>query len=148
MATSVRSGSIARRAVGGHRAAEGARERVGGQLGGVELARAQAAERVGDRVRAHARGVEDARAAHELDRRAARRDGGAAARGLEAGVDHAVALDGDADAHEVAARGAAGRAVMRGDAAAADRMTQVLLEALVGHPASVGRAVRADQSLA
>ena len=98
---------------------------------------------------AHARGVEDARAAHELDRGAAGRERRAAARRLEAGVGHAVAVDGDADAHEVAARGAAGGAVMRrGHVAAADGMAQVLLEALVGHPASVGRAVASISSLA
>ena len=57
----------------------------------------------------------------------------AAARRLEAGVGHAVAVDGDADAHEIAARGAAGGAVMAGHAAAADGVAQVLLEALVGH---------------
>ena len=33
-------------------------QRVGRQVGGVELARAEPAELVGDRVRAHARGVE------------------------------------------------------------------------------------------
>jgi hypothetical protein len=98
-------------------------------------------------MRPDARGVEDALAAHEVDGRAARRDDRATARSLEAGVDHAVALDGDADAHEVTAGGPAGRAVVRGDAAQADRVKEVLLEALVGHPASVGRAA-ADQSLA
>jgi hypothetical protein len=37
--------------IGGHRPAEGARKRVGGELGGVELAGAQAAQGIGDRVR-------------------------------------------------------------------------------------------------
>ena len=130
-------------AVGGHRPPQGARERVGGELGRVELPGTQSAQRVGDGVRADARRLEDARPAHELDGGAARGDGRAAARRLEAGVGHAVAVDGDADAHEIAARGAAGRAVMDGDAAAADRVQEVLFEALVGHPASVGRALGA-----
>ena len=90
---------IDRRRVGGlgirHRAPERARERVGGELGRVELSGAQAAEGVGDRVGADARGVEDAGAAHELDGGAARGDGRAAARRLEAGVGHAVAVDRD-----------------------------------------------------
>jgi hypothetical protein len=131
-----------RRAVGGHRAAQGPRQRLGRQLGGVELAGAQPAQRVGDRVRADARGVEHGRPAHQLDGGAPCRDGRTAARRLEAGLGDAVALDRHADAHEIAAGGAAGRAVMDGDAAAADRVQQVLLEALVGHPASVGRALR------
>ena len=92
-------------------------------------------------MRADARGGEDVRPAHELYGSAGRRERRAAARRLEAGVRDTIAVDLDADAHEIAAQRAAGGGVMAGHAAAADGMAQVLLEALVGHPASVGRAV-------
>ena len=73
----------------------------------------------------------------ERDRRAAGRDGRAAAGRFEARVADRAALDADRDdAHEVAARRAARRPRAegaRGLAAAADGMAQVLREALVGH---------------
>ena len=62
---------------------------------------------------ADARGVEEPGALGELDRRAGRGDRRAAAGRLEPAARDAVALDRDGDAHEVAARGAAGRAVRR-----------------------------------
>ena len=131
------------RCVGGDRRAERARERVGGQLGGVELARAQAAERGGDRVRADARGVEHApRRARARRRRCPprrrRRSPTPRSRRRPRGRPATATPMRTRSPH--AAPPAAPS--WRGDAAAADRMAQVLLEALVGHPASVGRARR------
>src|SRR5262249_38479864 len=59
----------------------------------------------------------------------------AAARRLEARVDDRLALDAQVDAHDVAADRAAGAAGMavRDRVAAADRLIQMLGEALVGH---------------
>ena len=83
---------VERRAVA-RRRAQRAGERVGGEVGGVQLADAQPAE-LGRHLRAaDARGLEQRRAADELDRRAGRGDRRAAARGLEARVGDAVALD-------------------------------------------------------
>ena len=71
-------------------------QRIGGQVGGVELARREPAELGGDGVGADARGLQQRLA---LDERDGGRAGGgerAAARGLEAGGGDAVALDADA----------------------------------------------------
>ena len=75
----------------------------------------------------------------ERDRGAGGGDGRAAALGVEAGVGDAVAVDGEVDAHEVAAGRAAGRRRVRagGHVSAPAREAQMLLEALVGHPAGV-----------
>jgi hypothetical protein len=93
--------------------AERAVQRVGGELGGVQLARAQPAELVGDRVGADPRGVEQRGAADELDRCAGRGDRRAAAAGLEPRVGDDAALDAHRQADEVATRRPAGRAVTR-----------------------------------
>ena len=99
IATSVRARDRAPRrpATPRDRGAERDVQRVGGQLGGVELARREPAQLGGDLPRADPRGVEHARAAHQLDRRRARRDRRAAARGLEARVDDAVAVEREVD---------------------------------------------------
>ena len=135
IATSVRLGAAAS-APPARTATPSARcMRIGHEIGGVQLARAQAAERGRDLRRADPRRVEQPGALDELDRGAARGEHRAAARGLEARRAHALAVDGEREAHEVAAGGAPGRAVRRaGDrAAAAARVRQVILEALVGH---------------
>ena len=137
MATSVRSAAAGSVGPRRDRGAERPRQGVGRQVGGVELARAQAAQLGGDRGAADAGGVQDARAADQLDRGAGGGDRRAAAARLEARVRDAVALDGDREPHEVAAGGAAGRAVegARGLVAAPARVAQVVGEALVGHRA-------------
>ena len=88
-----RSARAARRPAA--RRAERAVQRVGRQVGGVELAGAQPAELGGDRRAAHARRLEERRAAHELDRGARGGDRRPAARGLEPGVGDPVAVDRD-----------------------------------------------------
>ena len=131
------------RALGARRAAAPRRrggaqravQRVGGQVGGVELAGRQPAELGGDRVRADARRVEHVRA---LDERHRRRAGGGhrpAAGGLEAGGGHPLAVDPQRDADQVAAGGAAGAAVVRAGRARAapGGMLEVLAEGLHEH---------------
>ena len=120
------------RRVGARRGAERAVQRVGGQVGGVELAGRQPAQLGGDLVRADACRVEHVRA---LDQRHDRRAGGghgAAARGLEAGGGHALAVDPQRDADEVTAGGAAGAAVVSAGRARAapGGMLEVLAEGL------------------
>ena len=112
--------------------AERAVQRVGRQVRGVELARRQAAELGGDLVRADARGVEHGGALDQRDGGRAGRDRRAAAGGLEARPSHAVAIDAQRDAYQVAAGGAAGAAVMRARRAqaASGGMLEVLAEAL------------------
>src|SRR5579875_2933981 len=94
--------------------AERAVQRVGGELRGVLLGGAQPAELGGDVARADARCVEQRGAAHETHGGAAGCDRRAAAARVEARVGDAPVLavggERDRDAHEVAARGAAGRA--------------------------------------
>ena len=87
-------------------------ERVGGQVGGVELARRQPAELGGDGVRAHARGVEHVRVLDQRDGGRAGRRHRPAAGGLEARAHHPLAVDGEREADQVAAGGAARGAVM------------------------------------
>ena len=70
-------------------------ERIGCELGGVELAGAEAAKLGRDLTGTHARRFEDRPAAHERHRGATRGERGAAALALEAGVEHGVALDGE-----------------------------------------------------
>jgi hypothetical protein len=107
-------------------------QRVGRQVGGMELARRQPTELVGDRGRAHPRRVEHVRA---VDERHGRRAGGghrAAAGGVEPRGRHALALDLHGHPDQVAARGAAGRAVegVRRTQAAPGGMLEVLAEGL------------------
>ena len=123
------------RRVGASGGAERAVQRVGRQVGGVELARRQAAQLGGDRVRAHARGVEHVRAVDQRDGGRAGRRHRPAAGGLEARGDHALAVDAQRDADQVAAGGAAGAAVVRAGRADAQPggMLEVLAEGLHEH---------------
>ena len=77
------------------------------------LAGIEPAERRGDVVGRDPRGVEEGRALHQLDDRAARGARGAAALGVEARLDDPVALHAHGHPHEVAAGRAAGRAGVR-----------------------------------
>jgi hypothetical protein len=79
--------------VGARGEAERAVERVGRELGGVQLARRQPAQLGGDRVGADAGGGEQVRALDERDGGGARGGHGTAARGLEAGRGDAPARD-------------------------------------------------------
>ncbi len=107
-------------------------QRVGGEIGCVELARRQAAELGGDRVRPHARGVEQVRAVDERDGGRAGRRHRPAAGGLEARATNELAVDGEREADQVAAGGAAGAAVVRAGWADAQPggMLEVLAEGL------------------
>jgi hypothetical protein len=84
-------------------------ERVGGELGGVELARAEAPELGCNLAHPDPRDVEDWMSAHERDSGAPGGEGSAAPLAVEAGVEHSVTRDRDADTEAVAARRAAGR---------------------------------------
>ena len=134
------------RRAGARGGAERAVQRVGGQLGGVQLAGREPAELGGDRVRADARGVEQARALDERDRGRAGGGRGAAARGLEAGRGDAAALDPQRDRDEVAAGGAAGGS--DGGAGGLDalplRKLKMLGEAFGAHAPSLGRRPRSS----
>ena len=142
IATSVRRSSSGTAASGPRGEPERAVQRVGGQVGRVQLARREPAELAGDRARPDARGVEHRRARHERDDRRARGDHRAAARGLEAGLGHPRAVDPDPDGHEVAARGAAGGSheSAGGHVPLPLREIQMLGEALGAHAPSVGAA--------
>jgi hypothetical protein len=74
--------------------------------------------------------VDERRVLDQLDHPAARRPRGAAALGVESGLDHALALDSDGDAHEVSAGGTAGRARVRpaGQRSSSARGAEVVLE--------------------
>ena len=113
---------------------------VGGEFGRVELGVAQPAQLGRDLGGAETRGVEQARATHQLDRGAAGRHRRAATARVETGVEDlpvgtvARHLDGDAD--QIAARGAPGcaRARVLGRVAASERIFHVLSQRLDGHP--------------
>ena len=79
IATSVRSRDRRAIAASARRRAERAVQRVRGQVGGVQLARREPAELLGDLARADARGVEQRLALDERDDRRARRGQRAAA---------------------------------------------------------------------
>ena len=134
MATSVRFGLSRDRGVGGRRA-ERAVQRVRGQIGGVQLARREPAELLGDLAHAHARGVEQRLALDQRDGRRAGRQHRAAARRVEARGGDAVAVDLHGDPDQVPAHGASGVAVMapgQHDAAPVGR-GEVFGEALAIH---------------
>ena len=120
---------------------EGAVQRVGREVGGVQLAGAQPAQLGRDDPCADAGGVEDVGAVDELDRRGRRGLRGAAARRVEGGLRDAVPLHAEGDPDEVAAGGATRRPVVRAGRrrTTVARMAQVILEALV-HAPSLGRA--------
>ncbi len=93
------------RACGG---AERAVQRVGGELGGVALGRAEAAELGGDLLGTDARGVQQGAVAQQRDHGAAGRDRGAAAGGVEACVGQPpVRVERKRDADQIAAGGSA-----------------------------------------
>ena len=113
-----------------HRGPERAGERVGGDLGGVQLAGAETAELGRDLRRADARRVEDRAAAHERHRGAAGGGRRAAAVRVEAGVGDPVAVDAQRQRDLIAARAAAdgrGERVIGPPAVALGR-GQVMLE--------------------
>ena len=123
------------RRIGAGGGAERAVQRVGDQVGGVELARRQAAELGGDGLRAHARGVEHVRAVEQRDRGRAGRRHRPAAGSLEARAHHPLAFDGEREADQVTARGAPRGAVVRAGRADAQPggMLEVLAEGLHEH---------------
>ena len=110
-------------------------QRVGREVGGVQLAGAETAERGGDLWRADPRGVEQSGALDELDGGARRGDHRPAAGGLESRRADALPLDREREAHEIATGGAPCNPVrgVADRAAAAAGAQQVILEALVGH---------------
>ena len=88
-------------------------QRVRGQVGGVELRGAEAAELGRDRARPDSRRLEHIDVPGQLDDGAPRRRGGAAPLGVESDVAHAVAGDGQEDLDPVTARGSARGAAER-----------------------------------
>ena len=141
IATSVRRGSARQRAAGGHRRAERDVQRVGGQVGGVQLAGREPAELRRDLRRADPRGVEH-RARRATSATTAEPAATAAPQpdASKPGVGDAVAVDAQVDPDEVAAGGAAGRAGerRRGRVAAPAGELQMLREGLGVHAPSVG----------
>ena len=126
------------------RRAERAVQRVGGEVGRVQLARREAAELTGDGGGGDARRGEQRRARDERDGRRAGRRQRTAALGVEAGGADPIPVDAHRDADEVAADRAAGGAVAGavGPLAQARGRGEVLREAL--HAASVGAGVSAS----
>ena len=118
--------------------AERAVQRVGGEVGRVELADAQAAELGGDRGAVDAGRLQQRRTLDELDRRARRGDRRAAAGGLESGVADPVLLDRHAQVDEVAAGRSAGHAGVPagGLVRTPAGVTQVFCKSLVRHSQS------------
>ena len=86
--------------------AERAGERVGGELGGVELAWAETAQLLGDLPRADTRHLQDFAAARERHGCAAGRGRRAATLRLEAGIGDPVGSHADGELDPVAARSA------------------------------------------
>ena len=130
MATSVRPGVGSESRVGANGGAEGAVQGIRGELGGVMLGRAQAAELGGDRLRPDSSAVEDGPPAHQRHRGASGGESRPAPARVEGRRDHALCLHGHRQAHQVPARRAARRAAVpaRGLRAPADRVVQVRLE--------------------
>ena len=97
IATSVRAPSTggASLAPAPGRRAEGPCERVGGELGGMDLGRAEAAEFLGDRRRPDPRRVQQVHTADERHRRAPGRRRGATPVGVEPGVGDPFAVGGE-----------------------------------------------------
>ena len=117
------------------RPAERLVERVGGEVGGVELARGEPAERRGDLRGADPGDVQDGGSLDELDHGAARGDRGAAAARGEPHAFHPIALHGERDRDQVAADGAAGDPLVGvfGERVTVPREGEMVGEALVGH---------------
>ena len=92
--------------------AQRAVQRVRGEIRRVQLARREPAELLDDRARPDPRGVEQQLTLDQRHDRRAGRGQRAAARGVEPGLDDAVALDADRDADQVTADRTAGGAVM------------------------------------
>ena len=136
IATSVPPGvARGRRGVGGDRGAERAVQRVDDELGGVELAGVQAADPVGHRGDGDAGGVPHGRALEQLAGDGAADRQRTAALGDEARGGDPVAPHGDDHAHEVAAGGPAGDAVvsLERELREPDGRAQVLLVAPISH---------------
>ena len=130
------TGSGRQRACSRTAAAERPRQRVGGELGGVQLARAQPAELGGDLGGPDPSGLEQRPAAHERDGGAPGGGRCATARRLEARVGYGFAVDADREPHPVAARAAADghRNGAGRQAIVALRRGQVVLEGEAVHP--------------
>ena len=106
-AGSRRLGCVGHEGAFAHGGAERPRERVGGQLGRVQLARAETAELVGDLLGPDPRRLEDRASPRERYRRAPGGGAGTASAGVEPGVGDPVALDADRELDLIAAREAA-----------------------------------------
>ena len=96
----------------------------------MALRRDQPSKGLGHVVGREAGRPQEGAALHQLDHGAPGRPHGAAAVGVEAGLDHDLALHADGHADEVAASGTTGRPGMRpvGQRAQASRRAQVVLE--------------------
>jgi hypothetical protein len=88
-------------------------EGVGRKFGSVPLPRHQAAKLVRHLVRVQTTGIEERLSLDALHDGAGGGREGAASVGIEARLDHTIALDLHRDAHQIAARGATGGAGVR-----------------------------------
>ena len=111
-----------------------------GKIASVEFARAQPAEFLRQGRRADSRDLQNRLTQRQRYGGTAGRDRCAAAFGVEARVDDAIALDDKRDPHEVATRGPAGTGAgrVRRCSAAADRVVQMFFKALVWHDPTKG----------
>ena len=119
-----------------HRETQGPRQRVRGQLRRVQFSGTEPAELARDRADADRGRVEHRAVLRERHRRAAGRSGGPATTRLEARMLHAAFAHADGHADFITARPASGRSrePIRGQASAALRRGQMMLEREGVHP--------------
>lgn len=121
--------------VGCNRATERAGQRVGSQLGGVNLAGAQPSELSADIGRAYLRCIQHRYAINKFDGGACCSAGSAATRRRKGRFDDPRALNSDCDPYEVAAGCAPGHAAVRAwrHISLPARVAQMVLKTLVSH---------------
>jgi hypothetical protein len=120
---------------GGDGAAESPGQRVGRQLGGVDLPGAKATQRRGNVGCPNLRRLQHGRAGNQTNRSARRSAGSAAAGGRKARVGNTVALDANRNSNQIPAESSPGHAAVSafGNLSLPARVTQMILKALVSH---------------
>ena len=121
--------------VGCNSASKRAGQRVGGQLGGVNLAGAEPSELLADIGRADLRCLQHRYAINKFDGGASCSAGSAATRSSKSRFDDPLALNSDCDPYEVAAGRAPGHAAVRAwrHISLPARVAQMVLKTLVSH---------------
>jgi hypothetical protein len=119
----------------GDGAAESPSQRVGRQLGGVDLPGAKATQLRGNVGCPNLRRLEHGRTGNQTNRSACRSAGSAAAGSCKARIGNAVALNADRNPHQISADSSPGDAVVSafGNLSLPARVTQMILKALVSH---------------